>query len=198
MRWHTADFDALDWHGVHVHGWRIVERGPGEADLALDIDWMLERPREAGAREGPGVASAAGPAWGAADGYLVAQAMLVFHEVAGLRFMLDYASCSAASGPFCIERVHREPLASSGPAEAGQAERGHHEGESADPWPADPWPADDAALAEARDDYGPWRWRIALAWPEGELAFEASGFSQWLVGEPQALETPVLPAALRS
>lgn len=214
MRWHTADFDTLDWHGVHVHGWRIVERGPGEADLMLDIDWILERPPPAGARQAHGAAST--PAGG--DRHLLAQAMLVFHEVAGLRMAIDYAACSAASGPFAIQALHRAPLVSSGQAEAGAVERGgvepaavaspvgepgHRDGEPADswlaePWPADPWPADEAALIEARDDYGPWRWRIDLAWPEGEFTFEASGFSQWLVGEPQALEAPVLPASLRS
>ena len=164
MRWHTADFHALSWQGIHVHGWRIIERAPGVADLALDIDWVL--------------------AWPQADddgdpGHVVAQAMLVFHDIAGLRFLLDYAACSAASGPFSIQTLHREPLERDGGADDG---------------PAAGWP-EDAGMAE---DYGPWRWRIDLAWPEGEWAFEASGFSQWLVGEPQRLDGPILPASLRS
>jgi len=184
MRWHTADFHALDWRDVHVHGWRVVERGPGEADLMLDIDWILERPPATGAGQRRDAASTTA----GTDRHLLAQAMLVFHEVAALRMVLDYAACSAASGPFAIQALRREPLASSGLVEARQ-----HDGMA-----ADPWPEDEAALAEAREDYGPWRWRIELAWPEGEVAFEAGGFSQWLVGEPQALEAPVLPPSLRS
>ena len=191
MRWHTADFDTLDWRGVHVHGWRVVERGPGEADLTLDIDWILARPQSGGTGtgrtderiDGTMDASIAGHAVGghAVEGYAVAQAMLVFHDVAGLRFILDYAACSAASGPFSIETVHREPLGWSGPGPDGADDDG-----------------DDGDDYGEGDDYGPWRWRIDLAWPEGELAFEAGGFSQWLVGEPQMLDGPVLPAALRS
>jgi hypothetical protein len=33
------------------------------------------------------------------------------------------------------------------------------------------------------DDAGPWRWEIEVIWPEGDLAFDSPGFSQWLVGE---------------
>lgn len=174
LRWYTADFDSLDWQGVHVHGWRIVERGPGEADLALDIDWMLGWPDDVNPE----------------GGYLVAQAMLVFHDVAALRVLIDFAACSAASGPFSIEALRREPVAAAGPARDAV-------GDGADEaWGEGPV----AGLDEGgdSDDYGPWRWRIDLAWPEGELTFEASGFSQWLVGDPQVLDGPVLPAALRS
>lgn len=38
------------------------------------------------------------------------------------------------------------------------------------------------------DDAGPWRWEIKVIWPEGDLAFDSPGFSQWLVGE--AVEQP--------
>lgn len=173
MRWHTADFHALSWQGIHVHGWRIIERAPGVADLALDIDWVL--------------------AWPQPDdgdpGHVVAQAMLVFHDVAGLRFVLDYAACSAASGPFSINTLHREPLERDAAGDGGP-----RSGLPGDDGPEDEWP-EDAGIAE---DYGPWRWRIDLAWPEGEWVFEASGFSQWLVGEPHRLDEPVLPMALRS
>ena len=192
MRWHTADFDTLDWQGVHVHGWRIVERGPGEADLALDIDWILDRLPSADAGEGRRAATHSDHAAGRdadpdAD-YIVAQAMLVFHDVAALRFLVDFAACSAASGPFAIQRVQRASTAVSGP-------EGDEDVVDED---ADADADAERAHASIAEDYGPWGWRIDLAWPEGELVFEASGFSQWLVGEPQVLDGPVLPAALRS
>lgn len=140
MRWHTADFDALSWHDVHVHGFRIVEGEHGTAELQLDIDFILEWMR--GEDGGPR--------------FRVAQAMLQFHEVSGLRFALDYVACSAGMSAFAIGGITREPL-----GEAGEDQDGRDD----------------------RDDRGPWRWRIGMDWPEGFLAFEATGFSQWLVGE---------------
>jgi hypothetical protein len=93
MRWHTADFDAMSWEAVHVHGFRIVENGDGTAELQLDLDFILERPG--------GV--------GTGDGFRVAQAMLQFHEVSGLRFALDYVACSAGMSAFAIDRIERTP-----------------------------------------------------------------------------------------
>lgn len=149
-RWYTADFDQLDWRGVHVHGFRIVEGEHGAGELQLDIDFLLARPTDADA----------------GDHHVVAQAMLQFHEVFGLRFSLDYVACSAGMSAFAIGTVERRPL----------RER------------------EDAADGE---DHGPWRWRIELGWPEGALEFEASGFSQWLVGEPVEQADPSLPPAQR-
>lgn len=142
MRWHTADFDALSWHDVHVHGFRIIEGENGTAELQLDIDFILE--------------------WiQAGDGRFrsrIAQAMLQFHEVFGLRFALDYVACSAGMSAFAIDGITRVPL---------------REDED-----------DDIELAGIeREDTGPWRWRIDVNWPEGFLEFDATGFSQWLVGE---------------
>ena len=138
MRWYTADFDRMSWHDVHVHGFRIVEGGHGTAELQLDIDFLL-----------------AWPDAGAGD-FRVAQAMLQFHEVFGLRFALDYVACSAGMTPFAIDRIVREPLSGS---------------------------ADDEDAPIDTQAHGPWRWRVELVWPEGGLDFEASGFTQWLVGE---------------
>lgn len=149
-RWYTADFDQLDWRGAHVHGFRIVEGEGGTAELQLDLDFLLARPADDGA----------------GDGHVVAQAMLQFHEVFGLRFALDYVACSAGMSAFSIGAVERRPL----------RER------------------EDDAEAE---DHGPWRWRIELGWPEGMLEFEASGFSQWLVGEPVEQAVPSLSPAQR-
>lgn len=135
MRWHTADFDALSWQGVHVHGFRMLDNGDGTAELQLDVDFIVAHPDPGG-----------GP-------YRLAQAMLQFHEVFGLRFALDYVACSAGMSAFAIGGITRVPL----------RENEDDEGE--------------------REDTGPWRWRIDVHWPEGFLEFEATGFSQWLVGE---------------
>lgn len=151
MRWHTADFDALSWHDVSVHGLRIVEGAHGAAELQLDIDFILEwiEAGEGGLR------------------FRVAQAMLQFHEVFGLRLALDYVACSAGTTPFSIGAIRREPLRP---------------------------PADDAGDA---DEHGPWRWRIEVNWPEGLLEFEASGFTQWLVGDPREQDAPSLAPSER-
>lgn len=101
MRWYAADFDALSWHDVRVHGFRIVEGGQGTAELVLDIDFILEwLPSEDGGYR-----------------FRIAQAILQFHEVFGLRFMLDYVACSAGMTAFSIERIEREIL--------GDDERAH-------------------------------------------------------------------------
>jgi hypothetical protein len=154
MRWHTADFDAMSWHDVHVHGFRIVEGEHGTAELQLDIDFILERLRNGDAP----------------FRFRVAQAMLQFHEVFGLRFALDYVACSAGMSAFAIGGITREPL-----REAGEDQDGRDD----------------------RDDRGPWRWRIDVTWPEGFLAFEATGFSQWLVGEVVEQDAQCLQAVDR-
>lgn len=93
MRWYTADFDALSWHDVRVHGFRIVEGAQGTAELVLDIDFILEcLPEDDGYR------------------FRIAQAILQFHEVFGLRFMLDYVACSAGMTAFSIDRIEREVI----------------------------------------------------------------------------------------
>ncbi len=94
MRWHTADFDALSWHDVRVHGFRIVEKDQGTAELVLDIDFILEwLPFEGGGYR-----------------FRIAQAILQFHDVFGLRFMLDYVACSAGMTAFSIDRIEREVI----------------------------------------------------------------------------------------
>ncbi len=160
-RWYTADFDRLSWHDVHVHGFRIVEGAHGCAELQLDIDFILARPDDADR---------------ARAGFRVAQAMLQFHEVSGLRFSLDYVACSAGMSAFSIGAIARWSLRA---VDADMSE------------------ADGNAPGEASGDHGPWRWRIEVNWPEGALEFEASGFTQWLVGEPIEQEAPSLAAADR-
>lgn len=129
-RWYTDDFESLSWHDVRVHGFRIVEGEHGTAELVLDIDFILEwvSSEEVGYR------------------FRVAQAILQFHQVFGLRFSLDYVACSAGMTAFSIDGIEREAVGDEGRATS-------------------------------------YRWRIGLNWPEGFLEFDASGFSQWLVGE---------------
>lgn len=94
MRWYVADFDTLSWHDVRVHGFRIVEGDQGTAELVLDIDFILEwLPSEDGGHR-----------------FRIAQAILQFHEVFGLRFMLDYVACSAGMTAFSIDRIEREVI----------------------------------------------------------------------------------------
>jgi hypothetical protein len=156
MRWHTADFDTMSWHDAHVHGWRVIEGEAGVADIALDLDFVLE--------------------WiGPEDGryrFRVVQTMLQFHDVIGLRLALDYAVCSAGTSPFSIERIMREPLQPTRTA------------------------ADDEQ-PDGLDDYGPWRWRIEVNWPEGFIEFAARGFTQWAVGDAIEQDAQSLSPALR-
>ena len=94
MRWYVADFDTLSWHDVRVHGFRIVEGDQGTAELVLDIDFILEwLPSEDGGYR-----------------FRIAQAILQFHEVFGLRFMLDYVACSTGMTAFSIDRIEREVI----------------------------------------------------------------------------------------
>jgi len=94
VRWYVADFDTLSWHDVRVHGFRIVEGDQGTAELVLDIDFILEwLPSEDGGYR-----------------FRIAQAILQFHEVFGLRFMLDYVACSAGMTAFSIDRIEREVI----------------------------------------------------------------------------------------
>lgn len=94
MRWYVADFDTLSWQDVRVHGFRIVEGDQGTAELVLDIDFILEwLPSEDDGHR-----------------FRIAQAILQFHEVFGLRFMLDYVACSAGMTAFSIDRIEREVI----------------------------------------------------------------------------------------
>jgi hypothetical protein len=93
--WGTADFEALSWHDVHVHGFRLegFNAEEGSAELVLDIDYIL-RWQESG------------------EGFLftVCQAVLRFHSVFGLKLELNYAAPSAGMCPFSVAGVERELL----------------------------------------------------------------------------------------
>ncbi len=92
MSWTEEDYETLHWHDVHVHALRIVEGEHGAGEFGLDLDYILE--------------------WLCADDgscrFRVAPAMLVFREVTSLRVSLDYASPTAALGPFSLDGIKRE------------------------------------------------------------------------------------------
>ena len=91
--WTTKDFDAMSWHDVHVHGFRLdgYKETAGSADLILDIDYILKWDKSG-------------------DSFLftVCRADLRFHEVFGLKLSLDYATPTAGMTPFSINSIERE------------------------------------------------------------------------------------------
>jgi hypothetical protein len=94
-KWSTEDFDGMSWHDVHVHGFRLVENAgdTGSAELFLDIDYILEWHKTGSGFE-----------------FVVAQATLQFHEVFGLKFVLDYATPTAGMCAFSIDGIQRESV----------------------------------------------------------------------------------------
>jgi hypothetical protein len=93
--WTTHDFDDMSWHDVHVHGFHLrasAEENVGTAELYLDIDYILQW----GVREEKGFR------------FVVAQAILQFHDVFGLKLALDYEKVSAGMCAFSIDGIKRE------------------------------------------------------------------------------------------
>ena len=93
--WTEADFERLCWHDCHVHGFFLVERPYGCADIILDLDFIS--------------------AWEESEDrslhFRVAAATLVFHDVFGLVLSLDYRTPGAGMVPFSIEGIYRESIA---------------------------------------------------------------------------------------
>jgi hypothetical protein len=127
--WTNADFDAMSWHDVHVHGFRLVDFQPenGTADLAFDLDYIMEW-----------IAGQPDQAFR----FKVAQGSLRFHDVFGLRVTLDYKAPRAGMTPFSLDGISRRKL----------------------------------------DDGSGYAWELEVNWPSGKIEFEASGFTQSLVG----------------
>ncbi len=91
--WHVEDFELLNWHDVHVHGFRLDAflADEGASDLVLDLDYILK--------------------WHNTDKgfeFTVCQAELRFHRVFGLKFALDYSTPTAGMCPFSIDGIYRE------------------------------------------------------------------------------------------
>lgn len=93
QQWSTEDFEAMSWHDVHVHGFRILENSGenGTAELVFDIDYILEW-----------INSEVG------FSFVVAQASLQFHEIFDLKLALDYAQPSAGMCAFSLAGIERE------------------------------------------------------------------------------------------
>jgi hypothetical protein len=89
--WTDADFDRMSWHDNHVHGIQLVAGQNGEGELILDIDHILEW-----LRDGDGGFK-----------FRVQPATLAFHGVMFPRIAIDYASATAAFGPFMIHGIER-------------------------------------------------------------------------------------------
>ena len=89
--WTDAQFDGMSWHDNHVHALRIVATGDGEGDLILDIDHIVEWIKG----EGGGFQ------------FRILPVTLTFHGVTSLRMSLDYATPTAAFGPFMIHDIER-------------------------------------------------------------------------------------------
>jgi hypothetical protein len=89
--WTNADFETLSWHDCHVYGFTLDEREHGTAELAFDLDFIVEWCCQA-------------PPWQ----FRVAPATLTFHQVFGLRFELDYEKVTAGMTPFSLAGIERE------------------------------------------------------------------------------------------
>lgn len=91
--WTDQDFEEMSWHDNYVHALRIREGEYGSGELELDIDHITEW------RTGR-------------DGYEfhIVPATLIFLEVTHLRVSLDYATPTAALGPFSIASIEREEI----------------------------------------------------------------------------------------
>ena len=91
MRWTHEQFSEMSWHDNHVHALRIVEGAYGAGELLLDLDHIVEWISEP-------------------DGcrFKVVPVVLKFLGVTGLRVSLDYATPTAALGPFSIHSIVRD------------------------------------------------------------------------------------------
>lgn len=127
--WTQQQFEEMSWHDNHVHALRIVEGAYGSGEFVLDLDYILE--------------------WDCStDGcrFRIIPATLTFLEVTNLRISLDYATPSAALGPFSLHAIERHD--------------------------------------ESRERYVAQIWKIVINWPQGEIVFEATGFTQRGNGAP--------------
>ena len=94
-QWSTSDFDAMSWHDVNIHGFRLDKENPdhGTADIIFDIDYILE--------------------WvdaGQAFTFVIAQASLRFHEASDLRLSLDYKTPTAGMCSFSLDGIERREI----------------------------------------------------------------------------------------
>jgi hypothetical protein len=89
--WTHHQFDEMSWHDNHVHGLRIVEGTHGAGQLILDLDYILEWVKDPGDK----------------CRFRILPVTLKFLDVTSLRVSLDYATPTAALGPFSIHAIER-------------------------------------------------------------------------------------------
>ena len=90
LRWTHEQFEQMSWHDNHVHALRILQGRHGAGELLFDLDYILEW------LKGP-----------EAMQFRLVPTTLRFTEVTNLRISLDYASPTAALGPFSIHSIER-------------------------------------------------------------------------------------------
>jgi hypothetical protein len=90
LRWTHEQFEQMCWHDNHIHALRVVEGEYGAGELLFDLDYILEW------LKGPERMQ-----------FRLVPATLRFTDVTNLRIVLDYASASAALGPFSIHAIER-------------------------------------------------------------------------------------------
>jgi len=89
--WTGEHFDQMSWHDNHVHALRILEGVHGSGQLILDLDYILEWQKGTiGEFQ-----------------FLILPVTLKFNGVFGLRLSIDYATPTAALGPFSIASIER-------------------------------------------------------------------------------------------
>jgi hypothetical protein len=88
--WTDAQFDEMSWHDNFIHAFRIVEVSDEAGDFILDMDHIVEWIKN-------------GPSYS----FRVVPVTLTFHDVMFLRMSLDYATPTAAFGPFMIYGIER-------------------------------------------------------------------------------------------
>src|SRR5688572_3301573 len=91
--WTEADFEGMSWHDNAVHGLQIRSGPHGSGMLLLDIDYIVEW-----------ICPPDSPCL-----FSLAPATLAFQEVYELKVDIDYAAATAATGPFSIMNIQRQP-----------------------------------------------------------------------------------------
>ncbi len=89
-RWTDQDFDRMSWHDNHVHALRVFEGEHGAGELWLELDYILEW-----LKEDQGLL------------FRIVPVQLRFADVSSLRVTLDYATVTAAMGPFSVASIER-------------------------------------------------------------------------------------------
>lgn len=92
--WTHKQFEEMSWHDNHVHAVRIVEGDHGSGKLVLDLDYILEWIKNAEGR----------------FRFRILPVTLTFLEVTNLRVSIDYATPTAALGPFSIHVIERHSV----------------------------------------------------------------------------------------